>query len=133
LYISYIGRSIQDNSERFPSVLVQELVDYIGQSHYLAGDEARNCDESAQRVKAHITRLHSRMPFDPVNYVVSDHQSYAHEWLPAAKKEGRAHTDFIQELDPRPIDTLTFEQLQRFWGHPVRAFFQQRFTGQFPF
>lgn len=37
LYISYIGRSIQDNSERFPSVLVQELVDYIGQSHYLPG------------------------------------------------------------------------------------------------
>ncbi|WP_150322595.1 exodeoxyribonuclease V subunit gamma, partial [Enterobacter hormaechei] len=51
LYISYIGRSIQDNSERFPSVLVQELVDYIGQSHYLAGDEALNCDESEQRVK----------------------------------------------------------------------------------
>ncbi|WP_282108714.1 exodeoxyribonuclease V subunit gamma [Streptomyces sp. WAC00276] len=25
LYISHIGRSIQDNSERFPSVLVQEL------------------------------------------------------------------------------------------------------------
>ncbi|XPE62834.1 hypothetical protein ACNKHU_17120 [Shigella flexneri] len=24
LYISYIGRSFQDNSERFPSVLVQE-------------------------------------------------------------------------------------------------------------
>jgi exonuclease V gamma subunit len=68
LYISYIGRSIQDNSERFPSVLVQELVDYIGQSHYLPGDEERNCDESEQRVKAHITCFHSRMPFDPVNY-----------------------------------------------------------------
>ncbi|UMX59085.1 exodeoxyribonuclease V subunit gamma [Escherichia coli] len=40
LYISYIGRSIQDNSERFPSVLVQEPIDYIGQSHYLPGDEA---------------------------------------------------------------------------------------------
>lgn len=67
LYISYIGRSIQDNSERFPSVLVQELVDYIGQSHYLPGDEARNCDESERRVN-HITFHHSRMPFDPVNY-----------------------------------------------------------------
>ncbi|XPE51173.1 hypothetical protein ACNKHX_17170 [Shigella flexneri] len=33
-HISYIGRSIQDNSERFPSVLVQELIHYIGQSHY---------------------------------------------------------------------------------------------------
>ncbi|HHA1272084.1 TPA: exodeoxyribonuclease V subunit gamma [Enterobacter mori] len=131
LYISYIGRSIQDNSERFPSVLVQELVDYIGQSHYLPGDEARNCDESEQRVKAHITFCHSRMPFDPVNYVANEHQSYAREWLPAAKKEGMAHTDFIQELDELPLETLTFEQLQRFWAHPVRAFFQQRLQVNF--
>ena len=63
LYISYIGRSIQDNSERFPSVLVQELVDYIGQSHCLAGDEELDCDASEARVKAHITHLHTRMPF----------------------------------------------------------------------
>lgn len=45
--------------------------------------------------------------------------------------EGSAHTDFIQELDPRPVDTLTFEQLQRFWAHPVRAFFQQRLQVNF--
>ena len=106
-------------------------MDYIGQSHYLAGDDALNCDESEQRVKAHITCIHSRMPFDPVNYIVSEQQSYAREWLPAAKKEGRAHTDFIQPLDPLPISTLTFEQLQRFWAHPVRAFFQQRLQVNF--
>jgi exodeoxyribonuclease V gamma subunit len=47
------------------------------------------------------------------------------------RKKGNAHTDFIQELDPRPIDTLTFEQLQRFWAHPVRAFFQQRLQVNF--
>ncbi len=131
LYISYIGRSIQDNSERFPSVLVQELVDYIGQSHYLPGDEARNCDESEQRVKAHITCCHSRMPFDPTNYVESEQQSYAREWLPAAKKAGTAHTDFIQPLQPLPVTNLAFEQLQRFWTHPVRAFFQMRLQVNF--
>jgi exodeoxyribonuclease V gamma subunit len=54
---------------------VQELVDYIGQSHYLPGDEERNCDESEQRVKAHITCCHSRMPFDPVNYVASEYRA----------------------------------------------------------
>ena len=131
LYISYIGRSIQDNSERFPSVLLQELVDYIGQSHYLPGDEACNCDESERRVKAHITCHHSRMPFDPVNYVPDELQSYAREWLPAAKNAGTPQTDFIQALEPRAIDTLTFEQLQRFWAHPVRAFFQQRLQVNF--
>ena len=131
LYISYIGRSIQDNSERFPSVLVQELVDYIGQSHYLPGDEQRNCDESELRVKAHITCCHSRMPFDPANYVENEQQSYAREWLPAAKREGAAHTDFIQPLPALLITAITFEQLQRFWAHPVRAFFQMRLQVNF--
>ncbi|MCP5978303.1 hypothetical protein NL364_27845, partial [Klebsiella pneumoniae] len=74
---------------------------------------------------------HSRMPFDPVNYVPDELQSYAREWLPAAKNAGTPQTDFIQALEPRAIDTLTFEQLQRFWAHPVRAFFQQRLQVNF--
>ena len=131
LYISYIGRSIQDNSERYPSVLVQELVDYIGQSHYLAGDEDRNCDESEQRVKAHIMHLHTRMPFDAENFKTDERQSYAREWLAAASQQGEAHSAFIQPLPPLSIDTLPFDQLQRFWAHPVRAFFQQRLRVNF--
>jgi exodeoxyribonuclease V gamma subunit len=131
LYISYIGRSIQDNSERYPSVLVQELVDYIGQSHCLQGDETLNCDESEQRVKAHISHLHSRMPFDAVNFLPGETQSYAREWLNAASLEGEAHSDFIQSLPPIAIETLPFEQLQRFWSHPVRAFFQMRLQVNF--
>jgi exodeoxyribonuclease V gamma subunit len=131
LYISYIGRSIQDNSERYPSVLVQELVDYIGQSHCLRGDDELNCDESERRVKAHISHLHSRMPFDAVNFQPGETQSYAREWLNAASLEGEAHSDFIQPLPPVVIETLPLEQLQRFWSHPVRAFFQMRLQVNF--
>ncbi|WP_312691724.1 exodeoxyribonuclease V subunit gamma [Kosakonia sp.] len=131
LYISYIGRSIQDNKERFPSVLVQELVDYIGQSHCLPGDEALNCDESEQRVKAHITHLYTRMPFDPANYSDDEWQSYVRDWLPAASLQGEAHSAFIQPLEPQPLETLAFDQLQRFWAHPVRAFFQMRLRVNF--
>ncbi|MBX4372853.1 exodeoxyribonuclease V subunit gamma, partial [Mycobacterium tuberculosis] len=104
LYISYIGRSIQDNSERFPSVLVQELVDYIGQSHCLAGDEELDCDASEARVKAHITHLHTRMPFDVANFQEDENKSYAREWLAAAGQQGEAHSDFIQPLTAPPID-----------------------------
>lgn len=131
LYISYIGRSIQDNKERFPSVLVQELVDYIGQSHCLVGDEALNCDDSERRVKAHITHLHTRMPFDPANFTADEWQSYAREWLPAASSQGEAHSPFIQTLESQPLETLSFDQLQRFWAHPVRAFFQMRLRVNF--
>lgn len=131
LYISYIGLSIQDNSERFPSVLVQELIDYIGQSHYLPGDEALNCDESEARVKAHLTCLHTRMPFDPQNYQLGERQSYAREWLPAASQAGKAHSEFVQPLPFTLPETVPLETLQRFWAHPVRAFFQMRLQVNF--
>ncbi|MBS8584755.1 exodeoxyribonuclease V subunit gamma [Escherichia coli] len=131
LYISYIGRSIQDNSERFPSVLVQELIDYIGQGHYLPGDEALNCDESEARVKAHLTCHHTRMPFDPQNYQPGNLQSYAREWLPAASQAGKAHSEFVQPLPFTLPETVPLETLQRFWAHPVRAFFQMRLQVNF--
>ncbi|HCR8952037.1 TPA: exodeoxyribonuclease V subunit gamma [Escherichia coli] len=131
LYISYIGRSIQDNSERCPSVLVQELIDYIGQSHYLPGDEALNCDESEARVKAHLTCHHTRMPFDPQNYQPGNLQSYAREWLPAASQAGKAHSEFVQPLPFTLPETVPLETLQRFWAHPVRAFFQMRLQVNF--
>ena len=131
LYISYIGRSIQDNSERYPSVLVQELVDYVGQSHCLAGDEALNCDESERRVKAHITWHHPRMPFDADNFIPGEQQSYAREWLAAAEQKGEPQSEFIQPLPRLALETLPFEQLQRFWMHPVRAFFQMRLQVNF--
>jgi exodeoxyribonuclease V gamma subunit len=126
-YISYIGRSIQDNSRRYPSVLVEELLDYIAQSHCLPEDTDRTCDESGEAVKAHLIYQHSRTPFDAGNFVPETlGQSYASEWLPAASEQGEAHVPFIQVLEDKGEDELTLEKLQRFWRHPVRAFFQLR-------
>ncbi len=132
LWISYIGRSVQDNSEKFPSVLVEELVNYIAHSHYLAGDEACNSDESAQRVLRHIICEHPRTPFDAARFTPeAEFQSYAREWLPAASEQGEAQSDFIQPLSELPLEEISFEQLQRFWRHPVRAFFQMRLRVNF--
>lgn len=127
LYISYIGRSIQDNSERFPSVLVSELVGYISQSFCLPDDRDRDVDSSAAAVEQHLQHLHSRMPFAAENFTpAAVCQSFAAEWLPAANGSGVAQPPFMQTLPPLEISELNFEQLVRFWRHPVRAFFSQR-------
>lgn len=127
LYISYIGRTIQDNSERFPSVLVSELVEYISQSFCLPGDQGRDVDTSAAAVVAHLHHLHSRMPFAAENFLPqAKYQSYAAEWLPAAKASGVPHPPFMQPLPELEMAELNFEHLVRFWRHPVRAFFSQR-------
>lgn len=127
LYISYIGRTIQDNSERFPSVLVSELVEYISQRFYLPGDEELDVDRSAEAVINHIHHLHSRMPFSAENFTPdAEFKSFASEWLPAANSSGVPHPPFMQSLPAPEITELSFEQFIRFWRHPVRAFFSQR-------
>lgn len=128
LYISYIGYAIQDNSRRYPSVLVEELLDYIVNSYYLAGDEALDIDASSQAVKQHLVVKHTRTPFASENYLIDDaEQSFAQEWLAAANQQGEAHTPFIvTPLPASPVEEISLEQLQRFWRHPVRAFFQTR-------
>lgn len=127
LYISFIGRAIQDNSERYPSVLVTELLEYIQQSHYLEGDADLDLDTSGQRVAEHLWCWHPRMPFAPENYQPgSELQSYASEWLAAAEGQGQAVADFGQTLPALPADALSLEQLLRFYRHPIRAFFQLR-------
>ncbi|MGY0156858.1 exodeoxyribonuclease V subunit gamma [Edwardsiella tarda] len=127
LYISYIGRSVQDNTACYPSVLVSELLEYIAQSHCLAADRQRDVDSSAARVMAHLCHLHPRVPFDAENFdPASEYQSYANEWLPAASGQGTEHPPFAVSLAPQALETLTLDALIRFYRHPVRAFFQQR-------
>ncbi|MCX8956873.1 exodeoxyribonuclease V subunit gamma [Erwinia psidii] len=127
LYISYIGRSIQDNSERFPSVLVSELIGYISQSFCLPEHQDLDMDASAAALEQHLQHLHSRMPFAAENFTPQgEYQSFASEWLPAANGSGVAHPAFMQPLPALEINELNFGQLVQFWRHPVRAFFSQR-------
>ncbi|MFC0226242.1 exodeoxyribonuclease V subunit gamma [Serratia aquatilis] len=127
LYISFIGRSIQDNSERYPSVLVMELLEYLQQSYCLPGDEAIDADSSARRVGEHLLKHHARMPFAAENFQPgTEEQSYAAEWLPAADGKGAAHLAFNQPLLAEEKTQVSLDELLRFYRHPIRAFFQLR-------
>lgn len=127
LYISFIGRSIQDNSERYPSVLVTELLEYLQQSYCLPGDEALDADGSSRRVGEHLLKRHARMPFAAENFLPgSEDQSYAAEWLAAADGRGAAHPEFNQPLLVEEKTQVSLDELLRFYRHPIRAFFQLR-------
>ncbi|WP_334468060.1 exodeoxyribonuclease V subunit gamma [Arsenophonus sp. PmNCSU2021_1] len=133
-YVSYIGHAIRDNQEHNPSVLVNELLDYISQSFCLEGDEHLNIDLSADRVKEHLVIKHTRVPFATENYLPNSiHQSYASEWLSAARKQGNPRPEFCTPLMPmiEHDNEILLEQLLSFYRHPIRAFFQQRLKVNF--
>ncbi|MCG9598219.1 exodeoxyribonuclease V subunit gamma [Vibrio sp. Isolate25] len=130
LYISYVGRSIQDNTERVPSVLVSELMEYCQQNYCLAGDENLAVDESGQRLLSCIRASHPMVPFSPSAFVENS-ASYAKEWLSAASRQGQVGGKFNRQLSDYLLDAvypleLDLVELQRFWRLPVQYFFNRR-------
>ncbi len=60
LYLSYVGRDIRNNSERQPSVLLRELLDYIDQQYVDAGGDAGDQAQCAADARASAAALQSR-------------------------------------------------------------------------
>ncbi|EKY33931.1 exodeoxyribonuclease V subunit gamma [Vibrio cholerae] len=133
LYISYVGRSIQDNSERVPSVLVSELLEYCEQNYCLAGDEHLESDYSGRRLVEHLTTQYPMVPFSPQAFIAG---SFAREWLPAARRQGQSSADFLTPLSDFLLEVswpmeLDLVELQRFWRLPVEYFFKRRLKVSF--
>ena len=129
-YISYIGQSIKDNSERLASIFVSELLEYCQQNYRLESDAERESDESARRLEQHLIIQHPMVPYSTQAFVGSQ-PSYAQEWWPVANlaewqkaMPELALRDCLIEW-PRPI-MLELSELLKFWNLPVRYFFNQR-------
>lgn len=129
LHISYVGRSIQDNRTRQPSIVVSELLDHCCQHYRIQGDEALALSSAAQRVRQQLLREHPLTPFNTHCFHPDNPwQSFAVEWLPAAQRRGAKPPPFcqqplLQQSTPTELALCTFK---RFYRHPVRSFFQQR-------
>lgn len=90
LYISWVGRSIRDNSERPASVLIGQLRDHLAAGWHLAGvDEGQQTDE---RLLHALTQEHPLQPFSPRYFQKGSALfSYAHEWQLLHQHADEAH------------------------------------------
>jgi exodeoxyribonuclease V gamma subunit len=128
LYLSYVGRDIRNNSERQPSVLLRELLDYIDQQ-YVAVD-----GKAGVRLSARLTRVHPLQPFSPRNYR-GEPRSYDGDWCAVAQamrqplRPEPAGADWNRtrlSAAPDVLHTVSLMQLLRFVRHPVRFFVNTR-------
>jgi exodeoxyribonuclease V gamma subunit len=132
LYVSWIGRSIRDNSERPASVLLGQLRDHLAAGWTLIdSDGVKDKGAGGERLLKALTQEHPLQPFSS-RYFRGDPGlfSYAHEWL--ALHETRRQRSGEGMLPPHEQDEpLTLNQLQDFLRHPVRHFFSQRLKVHF--
>ncbi len=118
LYISWMGRSQQENSEIQPSVVVSELQDYINLGFSASG--VSPCD---QLTRNHPLQPFSRRCFDSTPGLAS----YNQQWMPAEGTE--RPKPFLEYPLPEPgadWSRVDICQLAGFWSHPVRFFLQKR-------
>lgn len=125
LYVSWVGRSIRDNSERPPSMLIGQLRDTLAQSWTLPGQ---------QSLLAALTVEHPLQPFSSA-YVETERDprlfTYAREWfcdMSAPAPEAAAASETIETIEP--IDTeenrVSAETLARFLKAPVKTYCNHR-------
>lgn len=123
LLLGYNGRSLRDNAELPPSVLVSELLDYLGR-----GSEGRHAVEKA------LLTEHPLQPFDARYFVPGAMQSYAREYLGAAGavRGGAPPATPLFDGAPLPVPdepaprVVTLDQLAGFLRNPLRALLRTR-------
>jgi exodeoxyribonuclease V gamma subunit len=120
-YVSWCGRSIRNNSEQPPSVLISQLRDYLA-----AGWKASVVTE---RTTVHPLQAFSRRYFEPGSQLLT----YAREWR-AAHADTAAGIQAILLAKPaaaEALTTLTMSMLTRFLQNPVKSFFRHRLAVAF--
>ncbi len=129
LYISWVGRSIRDNSERPASVLIGQLRDHLA-SGWRPADAVEPVDDQkrdpGQQLLHKLTLEHPLQPFSAKYFRESvEFFSFAREWQ--VLHEAATQTEEAKALEKhQQEEPLSLMQLQDFLRNPVKHFFSQR-------
>ncbi|MCC5888794.1 MAG: exodeoxyribonuclease V subunit gamma [Gammaproteobacteria bacterium] len=138
LYVSWSGRSLRDNSEQPPSVLVGQLRDHVAAGWRLA--QASSAEKAGAELLEALTTEHPLQPFSRDYFETSDSEglsqalciarsrrfTHASEWA-----SPESHEEQPDDLDTTlplwlPDDPISLRQLADFLVDPVRELFRQR-------
>ncbi len=145
LYISWVGRSIRDDSERPPSVLVSQLQDHLNSLWRIS-------NQPGQQVTTALTTCHPLQPFSqayfplanalqpeadspprPLTEILQQRSlfTYEKEWRSAHSPDRLGSADLNALPWQPPEEPLTLAELANFLKRPVETFFQRRLQVRF--
>jgi exodeoxyribonuclease V gamma subunit len=124
LYISYMGKNITNGTERNPSVVVNELLEYI---------EGRYKSDAGKSIRDYIFKTHRIQSYNPV-YFISDSGFFTYQGskIGGAKsyaKSEKTNFRFMNELLPELSDdekNITVNELASFLSNPSKWVMNKR-------
>jgi len=126
LYISYIGRDINDNSEKMASVLVSELLNYCQQSFVLADNVNDDSSLASKQLLKAISHFYPMQSFSE-SYYQGGVSTYNPIWWQAIQADKSVSEDLLQPLPlAEPLLEIPLLHLKQFLRHPCKTFFNRR-------
>ena len=115
LYLSYQGRSIKNNTEKQPSLVLAELMDYLAHGYGWQINEEQ---------EGHIRQM-ALQPFSQTNYQGS-WPSFDSKWLDLVKDSQLHHAQSTSGKSAQLPEAISVAELLRFFKHPSRYFANQQ-------
>jgi exodeoxyribonuclease V gamma subunit len=148
-YISYVGQSVRDNSPRPPSVVVSELLDFIGMQCRLdrTPPVPPETDSDPGIIDGLLVTRHGLHPFSPKYFPQNDpgdpqaprqfsfSPSNARISRSLLRRDVESSAPFLRNpcAEPGPeFRTLTVKDLQAFFRNPAKAFVTKRLQFSLP-
>lgn len=131
LYLSYISHSARDNSERYPSVLLAEFIDYLRGAYRRAGQTEK------QHVLSAVTREHRLQPFAESYFTPGPMQSFNQIYCPTPVPPiGQAQTQQNVSAslllgETAEISEIDFAELLKFAKHSLQYHLQRQLKVRF--
>ncbi|WWO98603.1 MAG: exodeoxyribonuclease V subunit gamma [Candidatus Dasytiphilus stammeri] len=122
-YLSYIGSSIPGKIKKFPSLFINEILNYIVQSYYWPNDKGLELENSTNKIRNHLQHFHCKST-ELENLIL---KNYDHNLI----SENFKINNMI--LPKQVIHELNVQNFLYFWQHPVRAFFNKRLGVKFSY
>ncbi|MBC3766172.1 exodeoxyribonuclease V subunit gamma [Neptunicella marina] len=120
LYLSFVGRDIKNNAERQPSLVLQELFDYLRSGYgWLQAPETETNGQLNQQA------LH---PFSRDNFIPPE-AGFDQGWLRQAEPSDDARDNLqLNQIEPLPLpdDILSINKLVRVLDNPLAFFARER-------
>ncbi len=144
-YLSYVGQSVRDNSPRPPSVVLSELLDYVGARYRLEGAVEDSPGKVPAIIKGLLVATHRLHVFSPAYFVLGEaRDARLFSYSPAAARVSQALVEPEKRQTVEPFVTaplvvtldqpkiITLRDLQWFFKNPSRVFVEKRLEFRLP-
>lgn len=118
-YISYIGYSVKDESKVHPSILVDQLLNYITLNFCFIGDQNLSYKENSKKITKYLCKKHKKQFL----YETKNIESFIQDNIKNDFKHTEKNISHKNLLKKNTDNEINLKDLINFWKHPIRYFY----------